>query len=606
MTNPNRRQFIQSAGAVAMGFAAAGWAKAQTTASANHGGLKPKPLWNGKVSLGQPSLAPSQLSFRLGLARTRSSAYPMDSMDFILMDLERPAGCSRHAHWCTGDLTGRLLEFLSCAEQVDGKSDARLDGLFERILKQRRPSGLFSRYHDQATNASEEHFRAGSGRLFPGLVRYCELTGDERALQAAEGLAARLWSRRDDWRKHLQATRARVIEAWVSEPFARLYGITRDPRWMEFCGMIRDSLGTCEVPCHSHGFLSTLRGLQAAALFTGDPSWNAKPEQNRRLIIDKRFELPGGDIAENFPRSTRNEGCSIADWLMLNLNAGLILGDDAAYDKAERVFWNALAFNQWITGCFGHRALTPHGYGLPLEEAWWCCLHDAGMAMSELARHVITRRDDTIHVNFLVPGSYTVPGPDGTNVRVKIATRYPARAEAKIEAEGLAAAGKIRLRIPACVSRAEVNESREGRKAQLTFRGKLGHRLEPCRPGVVLTFGPLVLVPASYGFGSARLTDADRQAPAGYVPESLPAGTPALKVGAKPDADGFLALEPGPLPVWSFWDEGPQSRTWIEGAAVTVPVQLSDGKVTPLRFTPMCYNTSCLSLFETPVVFREG
>jgi hypothetical protein len=160
-----------------------------------------------------------------------------------------------------------------------------------------------------------------------------------------------------------------------------------------------------------------------------------------------------------------------------------------------------------------------------------------------------------------------VPWPGGTEVRVKVTTSYPARAEAKIEVEALPAAGKVRLRIPGCVSKGEGTESRAGQKVQLVLKGKLGHRLEPCRPGVLLSYGPLVLVPAGYGFGSARLTDADRQAPAGYVPESLPAGVPTLKVGGKPDADGFLPLERGPLPEWSCWDEGPQSRTWIEGAA---------------------------------------
>ena len=57
----------------------------------------------------------------------------------------------------------------------------------------------------------------------------------------------------------------RFIEAWVTEPLARLYGITREPRHLEFCGLIREHLGTCEVPCHAHGFMSTLRGLQIAA-----------------------------------------------------------------------------------------------------------------------------------------------------------------------------------------------------------------------------------------------------------------------------------------------------------------------------------------------------
>jgi hypothetical protein len=46
---------------------------------------------------------------------------------------------------------------------------------------------------------------------------------------------------------------------------------------------------------------------------------------------------------------------------MLNLNAGPIFDDDTAYEKAERAFWNALAFNQWSTGYFGHRTLTPNG-----------------------------------------------------------------------------------------------------------------------------------------------------------------------------------------------------------------------------------------------------
>jgi len=61
-------------------------------------------------------------------------------------------------------------------------------------------------------------------------------------------------------------------------------------------------------------------------------SWNEKPELHRRRIIDRQYEMPDGCVSETFPHSNRNEACSIADWLMLNLNAGLLLGDDAAYD----------------------------------------------------------------------------------------------------------------------------------------------------------------------------------------------------------------------------------------------------------------------------------
>ena len=95
-----------------------------------------------KVTLSNPLLSPSQTKFRLGLVRQRTRTYPLDSMDFIMMDLERPEGHHRHAYQCAGDLTGRLLEFLSHAEGVDGQHDERLPELFERILRQRRPSGL--------------------------------------------------------------------------------------------------------------------------------------------------------------------------------------------------------------------------------------------------------------------------------------------------------------------------------------------------------------------------------------------------------------------------------------------------------------------------------
>ena len=568
--------------------------------------LQPKMLLRGTASLSKPSLAPSQLRFRIGLARTRTTAYPMDSMDFIMMDLERPSGRSREAHWCTGDLTGRLLEFLSCADQIDGECDPRLGPLFECILKQRRPSGIIGRYAATPVNKMpEDDPMSCANRLFCGLIRYFDLTGDVRAIEAAEAMAGRLWAVRDVWRARLKSSGARLVEAWVSEPFARLYEVTKDRRWLEFCGMIREHLGTCEAGCHAHGFMSTLRGLQVAALVTGDLSWNDKPEQNRRLIIEKRFEMPDGCTSESFPRSARNEGCSIADWLMLNLNAGLILGDDAAYEKAERIFWNALAFNQWITGCFGHRGLTANGYGVNLlEEAWWCCVHNAGMAMSQYARHAVTFRDGVVRVNFLVPGEFAVPMPGGKWASVKIATAYPARAEATIEADGLPADTALQFRIPGCVKKPEVTQTRTAQKVLLVFRGKLGHRIEDCRPGVILTFGPLVLVPATYSWDATARQD-NAAVPPGYIPESVPAGSPVLKIGGKVDADGFVHLPSGPLPEWSYFDEGPGARTWVEGSAVTVPLRFPSGQLRSLRFTPMCYNTSNLTLCETPVVFRD-
>ena len=69
-----------------------------------------------------PKLAKSQLSFRIDLARRRLGAYPLDDENFIYEDLERPETVNRMAHFCTGDLTGRMLEALTATNGIDGVS----------------------------------------------------------------------------------------------------------------------------------------------------------------------------------------------------------------------------------------------------------------------------------------------------------------------------------------------------------------------------------------------------------------------------------------------------------------------------------------------------
>ena len=170
-----RRSFFELSALTAAPLAGMGLLRASMAAAEEQQSDKPKTaatqprdgLAGDGGTLSAPRVYGSQVDFRIGLARTRTASYPLDSMDFIMMDLERPDGCSRHAHWCTGDLTGRLLEFLSSAEGVDGKSDPRLADLFERILRQRRRSGrrcsarsLRRRIHDRHPTAP--HHAAGA------------------------------------------------------------------------------------------------------------------------------------------------------------------------------------------------------------------------------------------------------------------------------------------------------------------------------------------------------------------------------------------------------------------------------------------------------------
>jgi len=528
------------------------------------------------------------------------------------MDIERPGNKSRKAHWSTGDMTGRLLEFLCCSEGVDGINDPRLNELFERILKQQQPSGLiglYSLFPDNKPSQDDPFKWAAASKLFPGLIRYYDLTGDQRALDAAKKLAEILWSIRDVWKEAVRLEQGYIgILQWVTEPFARLYEITKDARWMEFCAMIKDNIPPFKGrKCHSHGYLSTLRGFQVMAMVTGDLSWNHIPDQSQKIIVEKQLETPDGCVPEFFTFKDRTEGCAISDWMMLNLNQGFLNKDDKAYDKAEWVFWNALAFNQLITGGFGHRGMATNGYGIDqMMEAWWCCTQNAGMGMSEYARHTVIFRDNAIHVNFLITGEFELPLPGDKRAKITIKTSYPSKAEATIGAENVPEGITLKIRVPSWVKNPQINQIRSKNKTTISFHGDMGHRIENIHPGVILTYGPLILVPTrTVKLGNAPIPDEIK----GYDPQAMPSDIPKIKLDNQPDADGFIKFPlcppESPLPPWNYWYEGPGSPTWVEGASVEVGLKFQDGKEIYTRFAPMCYNTSCLSLFETPVVFQD-
>ena len=185
---------------------------------------------------------------------------------------------------------------------------------------------------------------------------------------------------------------------------------------------------------------------------------------------------------------------------------------------------------------------------------------------------------------------------------VTIHTNYPATAEATIQVTGLPADIGVHVRIPSCVRGAELAETRAPGSARVTLRGRLGHEVEPCHGGVLLKYGPLVLAPSAY-YWDAQREAPESSVPAGYIPPSLPAGVPALAVEGLADAQGFLNLANLPLPDWSYYDEGPGARLGVGSAAANVPLRFPGGERAELRFWPLCYNTSNLTYYETPIIF---
>ena len=78
-------------------------------ASSSHAAESERPATHFST-FAQATLHESPLLNRIRLAKQRGRSYPMDSLDFIMVDLERPETLTRHADFCTGDLTGRYLD----------------------------------------------------------------------------------------------------------------------------------------------------------------------------------------------------------------------------------------------------------------------------------------------------------------------------------------------------------------------------------------------------------------------------------------------------------------------------------------------------------------
>lgn len=554
-----------------------------------------------KRLLSTPHLGPSQLSFRIGLARRRLSAYPLDDINFIFNNIERPRMSRVMADWWTGDLSGRILEALSASDGVDGVHDARLTAIYERLLRNRQPEGYIGEFAADPVRQSADGFpNTVLNKILPGLVRYYRLTGDLRALDAAESEVNYLLCHKDAWMAYFKPDRPIDLYNWVADGIAQLYEITGDKRYEQALRETLARLGGIEY-AHTHGAMTTLRAYQRMAHVTGDMIWNEKPELFRRRIAEKHYESVAGDIPEGFPMSPRNESCSTADWMQLNLWAGLLLSGeaaDSAYAKAEHIFWNALAYNQIVTGGFGHRQFLRRGYGtMEFQEAWWCCTENALLAMSEYARHCVTADDEEIRVNMLVPGVYDVDGAS-----VQIASLWPGRAEARVSVRD-PRGRRVYVRRPEGVAGWREERSEQPGGLQLHLTGRVGHTVEPWEDRFALKYGILILAPGNNTWVQRENALAGSTIPAGYEGASFSSMDFRVELPAA-DESGFYPLNHLPLPNWIFYEESPDSRTSFENVSVTVPIVFDDGQRADVRFWPLCYFVSTLTFYALPLLFR--
>ncbi len=554
--------------------------------------MKSKYSRNSVVTLGD-----SQLKFRLGLARKRLSQYPLDDENFIFINLERPELCSSHAHACTGDLSGRLLEALAVSEAIaPNRDEARVTRYFERIIRWKQKDGLVGIEAGADNVRTPRKTTSGTDRVLNGLLQYYFTFGDHRALDTAKGIGEYILSVQDKFIERIFRPGKSVGYTFITEQLALLYRATGDGRYAAMAERIAENMGRLSGS-HSHSYLTVMRGLMRFAYYTGDMSWAALPEKMRAFIRDSKIETASGDIPEAFPASRRNEICSVADWLMLQLWSGLLSGEDEPYAAAEHILWNALYLGQIVTGGSGHRSLVERGYGdSDFQEAWWCCTESSILAMSEVAYNVLTRYEDTYRVNFLIPGEYELEG-----VKVKISTNWPGKGNAKIFVSGLPEGAELHIRVPADMKNPKFTETEFDGVREISLDGDIGYTVNKWKDTYFLKYGALILAPSNYNWDGFREFE-DTTVPEDYLNNSFPSMEYKLELPEK-DENGFYKFSHEPYPMWCYFEEGPDSRTAFEDVSVHGEISFENGYKKGVHFWPLCYNVSTLTFYPIPYLF---
>jgi hypothetical protein len=355
--------------------------------------------------------------WRLARACDRLHLPPLDDPGYVLADiaLDRKRIFAEYS----GDISGRMIgaeAFLSCCSKREA---ATLQRLLQSAPAFQKPDGHFgaAQHLPALQRSSDMPILWGNGRLLIGLVEAYEATGDTNALATARRLGDYFVATDPVYcrKENLQSVGGRHADAFATCYFSCIEGlvalarITGEPRYRKEAERIAE-LALAETffdDLHSHGRLTTLRGVVDLYELTGDARWLQGVERDWNMVVE-RYVLPTGGITELFSRSNgRDEGCAVSDWLRLNLVLWRMTGKGVYLDEAERCLKNHFLYQQFAAGGSGHRPFInvqgePAAFRGDGADAYWCCCEHWPRALADVARLAVTTAPDGLSVNLLV------------------------------------------------------------------------------------------------------------------------------------------------------------------------------------------------------------
>lgn len=391
------------------------------------------------------------LGAELGCRQQAALCNTLTRLDrYSLSTFESSAAGTPGALWWDwpGDQIGRWLSLLRVAQGCGWTpAPGNRAAVADRVLPRQSAGGNFGPPADPA--ARQAQLISGNAFALRGLMDAFADTREPRYLEAARRLGRYFEAAFDAWKGGDDGP-VHEFYGHCLDGLVRLHELGADAWALALARRIGDRAGRTK---HTHHSLSLYRGMIDLHRATGAAGYLAATEDY--LAWCRASRIVTGGLPEVMPESHQDEGCGLADYVIVNCMMFAATGRDLYLDEAENTLVNHLAMNQFHTGGFGHRAFAQDIVGGKDWQGWdgrfgsenpGCCSLWGAWALGQLGRYVVTRDGDAVEVNSYPCASVSLPG---LGIDLAIRSDYPRMRAATIT---IHCAGRrsfaLRLRLP--------------------------------------------------------------------------------------------------------------------------------------------------------------
>jgi len=378
---------------------------------------------------------------RLELAYGRLCSPPLDDPEFVLADVH--LNMNRRFTDYSGDISGRMLGALNAAGPIINRQTPILETIITGFLHYQKPDGHFGADQDLSRDIDQKrdmHILWGNGRALLAMAERCRQVPDARLLASAKRLGEYIISTRPYFgsKENFVSVGGPGASGFTTcypsliDGLVALGEVTGEKKFYKEAGFIANLslLDSQFEEHHSHGRLTAYRGMLDFDRLTGKREFLGAVQAGCKRITDE-FLLPTGGVGERFCfHRKRDEGCSEADWIRINLLLWQATGKHAYLDIAECALKNHVYATQFPNGGFGHRIFESFRYGQQSyiaggitnvgSESYWCCSTHVTQMLADVARWAVVATDNKVLITWLAEVRSTITmGDRSVTVTVK-------------------------------------------------------------------------------------------------------------------------------------------------------------------------------------------